>query len=154
MPFPNGSFDLVACCDVLEHVDSPREVVREVSRLLKPGGMFFYDTVNRTWFSKPAFIKIWQDWSFTRCCRENTHVWEKFIKPAELIAIMRVCGLVNREMKGIAPEKKNFPALLRHLRAIKSGRMRNEEMAVALRLSETGDLRLSYMGYAVRQIAG
>jgi 2-polyprenyl-6-hydroxyphenyl methylase / 3-demethylubiquinone-9 3-methyltransferase len=153
IPFPDGSFDLVACCDVLEHVDDLHGVIREVSRSLKPGGVFFYDTVNRTWFSKIALIKIWQDCSITRCCRENAHVWEKFIKPAELIEMLRAVGLIHREMKGIVPERRNFLALLWHLRAIKTGRMRNEEMAAALRLTETGDLRLSYMGYAVKGFA-
>jgi 2-polyprenyl-6-hydroxyphenyl methylase/3-demethylubiquinone-9 3-methyltransferase len=154
MQFPDGSFDLVACCDVLEHVDDLEKVIREVSRLLKPGGVFFYDTVNRTWLSKIALIKIWQDWSLTRCCPRNTHVWEKFIKPVELIAIMQTCNLVHHEMTGIAPKKRNVLMLLRHLRAIKTGKMRNEEMAAALKLSETDDLRLSYMGYAVRQSSG
>lgn len=150
-PFAGGAFDLVTCCDVLEHVNDVGGVVEEISRLLKPGGVFFYDTVNRTWLSKIALIKIWQDWSFTRSCRENAHVWEKFIKPKELVEMMRAHGLVHREMKGIAPETWNYVALLRRLRAIKTGRMRNEEMAAALRLSETEDLRLSYMGFAVRQ---
>jgi 2-polyprenyl-6-hydroxyphenyl methylase/3-demethylubiquinone-9 3-methyltransferase len=154
MPFPDGSFDLVACCDVLEHVDDLEKVIREVSRLLKPKGVFFYDTVNRTWRSKIAIIKIWQEWSLTKCCPRNTHVWEKFIKPAELTAIMQSCDLVHREMRGIAPGKRNFLALLRRLRAIKTGKMRNEEMAAALKLSETGDLRLSYMGYAIRHSQG
>ena len=125
--------------------------MREVSRLLKPGGVFFYDTVNRTWFSKLALIKIWQDWPLTRCCRPNTHIWEKFIKPEELTALMRDCGLVCGDMKGIAPERRNLIALLRSLRAIKTGKMRNEEMAGKLRLTESDDLKLSYMGYAVKQ---
>ena len=153
MPFPDGSFDLVACCDVLEHVDDLEKVIREVSRLLKPGGVLFYDTINRTWRSKIAIIKIWQEWSLTRCCPRNAHVWEKFIKPAELTAIMQSCDLVHREMKGIAPRKRNFLALLRHLRAIKTGKMRSEEMVAALQLSESEDLHMSYMGYAVRQFS-
>jgi len=153
IPFPDGSFDIVACCDVLEHVDDLSKVIREVSRLLKPGGVFFYDTVNRTWFSKLALIKVWQEWPLTRCVRQNVHVWEKFIKPDELIALMRGRGLVHGEMKGIAPERKNLIALLRALRAIKTGKMRNEEMATRLRLTECDDLKLSYMGYAVRQFA-
>ncbi|HYA40640.1 MAG TPA: bifunctional 2-polyprenyl-6-hydroxyphenol methylase/3-demethylubiquinol 3-O-methyltransferase UbiG [Syntrophobacteraceae bacterium] len=151
MPFADGSFDLVACCDVLEHVDDLEMVIREVSRLLKPRGVFFYDTVNRTWLSKIALIKIWQDWSFTRCSPANSHVWEKFIKPAELIAIMQTWNLTHREIKGIAPRRRNFLVLLRHLRAVKTGKMRNEEMATALQLGETEDLRMAYMGYAVRR---
>lgn len=154
VPFADNSFDLVACCDVLEHVEDPAKVLRQVSRVLKPRGIFFYDTVNRTWLSKIALIKIWQDWWITRCCGENVHVWEKFIKPAELDALMRANGLLNREMKGISPKKRNFLALLLRLRAIKTGRMRNADMAAALQLVETSDLRMSYMGYAVKEAAG
>lgn len=151
IPFPDASFDIVACCDVLEHVDDLEKVIREVSRLLMPRGVFFYDTVNRTWFSKLALIKVWQEWALTRCCRENVHVWKKFIKPAELAALMRSCDLVVGGMKGIAPEKRNLIALLRSLRAIKVGKMRNEEMAGKLRLSESNSLKLSYMGYAIKR---
>jgi 2-polyprenyl-6-hydroxyphenyl methylase/3-demethylubiquinone-9 3-methyltransferase len=150
-PFPDGSFDLVACCDVLEHVDDLEKVIGEVSRLLKPGGVFFYDTINRTWLSKIALIKVWQEWSFTRCCPANAHVWEKFIKPAELVAIMRDRGLVHREMKGIAPRKRSFLRMLRIFRAIKGGKMSNEEMAAAIQLVEAEDMSMSYMGYAIRQ---
>lgn len=152
LPFPDASFDLVACCDVLEHVDDPVQVVREVARVLKPEGVFFFDTVNRTWLSKIALIKIWQEWSITRCCPTNAHVWGKFIKPAELTEILQSNGLIVRGMRGIAPKRRNFLALLRHLRAIKTGRIRNQRMATALQLTETGDLKLSYMGYAVKSI--
>lgn len=151
IPFPDSSFDIVACCDVLEHVDDIKKVMGEVSRVLKPAGLFLYDTVNRTWFSKLALIKVWQEWSLTRCCRQDCHVWEKFIRPEELITLMRDHRLVHQEMRGITPEKRNLIALLRSLRAIRTGKMRNEEMTAKLRLKETGDLKLSYMGYALKR---
>lgn len=74
LPFPDGSFDIVACCDVLEHVDDFSLVISEVARTLKQGGIFCYDTVNRTWRSKVALIKINQDWGFTRWAQPNSHV--------------------------------------------------------------------------------
>lgn len=40
LPFDAGTFDVVCCCDVLEHVDDPDVVVREISRVLKPGARF------------------------------------------------------------------------------------------------------------------
>ena len=49
LPFSDGCFDAVACCDVLEHVDDLDKSVSEVGRVLRPGGVFFYETVNRTW---------------------------------------------------------------------------------------------------------
>lgn len=149
LPFPDGSFDFIACCDVLEHVDDLDLVIGEVARTLKAGGIFFYDTVNRTWHSKLLMIKISQEWSFTRWIPPNTHVWEKFIKPAELFAVMNRCGLENRELTGIS-SKKNPLSMLANLRALRTGRLSNREIAAAFALGETEDLRVSYMGYAVK----
>ena len=38
LPFPDDCFDLVFCCDVLEHVRDLAGVVSEISRVLKKGG--------------------------------------------------------------------------------------------------------------------
>ena len=35
-PFPDSSFDLVLCCNVLDHVQDPAVVLKEVSRVLQP----------------------------------------------------------------------------------------------------------------------
>ncbi len=47
LPFPDGSFDLVVATDVIEHVESPRAVVAEAARVLRPGGLLFLATPNR-----------------------------------------------------------------------------------------------------------
>src|SRR6476661_337945 len=62
LPYPDQSFDCVFCCDVLEHVRDLPKVIAEISRVLKPNGVFFYDTLNRTFISKIVAIKIWQEW--------------------------------------------------------------------------------------------
>jgi len=54
LPIASASHDIVICCDVLEHVDAPDKVIAEVARVLKPNGIFFYDTINRTFISKVA----------------------------------------------------------------------------------------------------
>lgn len=38
LPFPDGSFDTVLCTQVLEHVESPSELLAEMARVLRPGG--------------------------------------------------------------------------------------------------------------------
>ena len=38
LPFAGSSFDAVICAEVLEHVSEPPEVLRETSRILRPGG--------------------------------------------------------------------------------------------------------------------
>ena len=47
IPFPDNSFDVIISMDFLEHVTEVQEVVNEISRLLKPGGLFFFHTFNR-----------------------------------------------------------------------------------------------------------
>jgi SAM-dependent methyltransferase len=39
LPFPDGSFDVVWCSEVLEHLFAPLAVLQEVSRVLRPGGI-------------------------------------------------------------------------------------------------------------------
>jgi len=149
LPFPDNSFDIVACCDMLEHVDDFRVVISEAARTLKAGGVFCYDTINRTWLSNVAVIKLSQDWAFTKWLPPDSHVWEKFIKPVELVAVMNRCGLANQELKGISSRKRPL-AMVAKLRALKRGKLSNREVAAAFALYETEDLRISYMGYAIK----
>lgn len=47
LPFPDQSFDVVICDNVLEHLDQPLIVFKEVLRVLKPGGKFLFKTPNK-----------------------------------------------------------------------------------------------------------
>jgi SAM-dependent methyltransferase len=47
LPFENDSFDLVFSIYVLEHVNKPVELVEEIRRVLRPGGIFLALTPNR-----------------------------------------------------------------------------------------------------------
>ena len=66
LPFEAAQFDVVCCCDVLEHVDDVDLVVGEIARVMTPEGILFFDTINRTWRSKLLAIKLAQDWLPTR----------------------------------------------------------------------------------------
>lgn len=46
IPFAGESFDLVVCVWVLEHLRDPSSTLREVRRVLKPGGHFVFLTPN------------------------------------------------------------------------------------------------------------
>jgi len=47
IPYPDASFDVVVSDNVLEHLDDPLSVFREVARVLRPGGIFLAKTPNR-----------------------------------------------------------------------------------------------------------
>ncbi len=147
LPCPDASFDVVACCDVLEHVDDPVLVVREVARVLKPGGMFLFDTVNRTRKSRFALITLWQDLDIIRLREPNVHVWEKFITPEELGALLEKNGMQVGEMRGLAPRANPLALLWTFLR-VRWRRLPNRNLSRAFAFTETADLSVSYMGTA------
>ncbi|MFH1139353.1 MAG: bifunctional 2-polyprenyl-6-hydroxyphenol methylase/3-demethylubiquinol 3-O-methyltransferase UbiG [Pseudomonadota bacterium] len=149
LPFDDQSFDLAACCDVLEHVNDVGRVIGEISRVLKPGGLFVYDTVNRTFLSRIAVIKVMQEWPSTAFAGPNSHVWEKFIKPRELAELFRQNDLVNLETRGLSLGINPLAAWL-YFRRRGRGEISFRELGRRLRFRESGDLRVSYMGCAVK----
>ena len=150
LPFEAASFDVVCCCDVLEHVADVDRVVGEIARVLKPGGVFFFDTINRTWRSKLFAIKLAQDWAPTRLVPRNVHVWEQFIRPRELAASFERHGLPAHEFVGLSPAMNPLAALrtLVALIRLKLRRISFGELGHAVVLGKSGDLSLSYMGFA------
>ena len=48
LPFPNNSFDKILCSEVLEHIPDYKQALKEVDRILKPGGTFAC-SVPRAW---------------------------------------------------------------------------------------------------------
>jgi 2-polyprenyl-6-hydroxyphenyl methylase / 3-demethylubiquinone-9 3-methyltransferase len=71
--------------------------------VLRPGGLYLYDTVNRTRRSKLLVIKIFQEWRPTAFMPPNLHDHAAFIKPAELAALLRSSGLDPGSIVGIGP---------------------------------------------------
>ena len=76
------------CCDVLEHVRDLPKVIGEIFRVTKPGGVFHFDTLNRTFISKPVAIKTWQEWKSTAFVPPRLHEWRRFIRPDELKGLL------------------------------------------------------------------
>ena len=57
MPFSDGAYDSVICSEVLEHVPSPEESIKELIRVLKPGGILA--------LSVPRFLPEWICWQLS-----------------------------------------------------------------------------------------
>ncbi len=86
-----GSFDVISCLEMLEHVPDPASVVAACHTLLKPGGSLFFSTINRN--PKSYLFAIIGAEYILNLLPRGTHDYAKFIKPSELATWARACGL-------------------------------------------------------------
>lgn len=149
LPFPDASFDAVFCCDVLEHVNDLPRVIAEISRVLKPGGIFCYDTLNRTFISWLIAIGILQKWKPWAIMPPNLHLWRMFIKPEELKMLLGQNGLGWQEHRGIKPATSPIRTLS-YLRRRAKGEWNYKDLALRLQLVEGPSTKVMYMGYAIK----
>jgi len=93
-------FDVVLNMEVIEHVADPQALINSCEALLKPGGLMICSTINRN--SKSYLFAIIGAERVMRWLPVGTHVWQKFIKPSELIQIIKNAGLQNNDLKGVS----------------------------------------------------
>jgi 2-polyprenyl-6-hydroxyphenyl methylase/3-demethylubiquinone-9 3-methyltransferase len=149
IPFADATFDLIYCCDVLEHVDDLDKVIAETARVLKPGGVYLFDTINRTWLSKLVVIRLLQEWEATRLVGTNLHDWAMFITPNELCVVMAKHGLQSREFVGINPKGNPLRALLA-FRQLKRGKGSYARIAEQIPMAIGKRTPIQYAGYAIK----
>ena len=149
LPVADGEFDLAYCCDVLEHVADLDAVISETARVLKPEGIFLFDTINRTLASKLLAIKVMQEWRLTRCIDSAIHEWTMFITPKELVVILGHHGLRIGEIVGLGSRSRKPLVLLNLIRANR-GRISYGELSRRLDAGRIRSTSLSYMGYATK----
>jgi len=94
-----GSFDVVTCMEMLEHVPDPASVVQACSTLVKPGGWVFFSTLNRSPWSFVAAI-VGAEYVLNLLPR-GTHEYAKMIRPSELAAFCRQAGLEVLHTRGM-----------------------------------------------------
>jgi len=77
-----GSFDVICCLEMLEHVPDPASAVEACSKLVRPGGSVFFSTINRN-LKAFMFAIVGAEYVLSLLPR-GTHDYKKFIRPSEL----------------------------------------------------------------------
>lgn len=94
-----GSFDVVTCMEMLEHVPDPASTIRACAMLVKPGGHVFFSTLNRN--IKAYLMAVVGAEYILNLLPKGTHEYAKFIKPSELARYVREAGLDVEELIGM-----------------------------------------------------
>ena len=103
-----GAFDVITCMEMLEHVPDPSSIIKAISTMLKPGGMVFLSTIDR---SAKSFLKVIVGAEYImRMLPRGTHHYDQFIKPSELTHTMRDHGINPVKLGGFTynPLLKTF----------------------------------------------
>lgn len=103
-----AGFDHVTCMEMLEHVPDPGSIIAACAKLVKPGGMVFFSTLNRQ--PKAYLLAILAAEHVLQMLPKGTHDFKTFIKPSELSQSARASGLELQGMVGIeySPFTKRF----------------------------------------------
>lgn len=102
-----GSFDVVTCMEMLEHVPDPSSIVKACATLVKPGGHVFFSTINRN--AKAFLFAIIGAEYVLNLLPRGTHEYAKLIKPSELASYCRQASLSLQHTKGL-----QYSPLTRH----------------------------------------
>jgi 2-polyprenyl-6-hydroxyphenyl methylase/3-demethylubiquinone-9 3-methyltransferase len=94
-----GSFDVVTCMEMLEHVPEPARMTATLARLVRPGGSVFISTLNRN--LRSFLLAIVGAEYLLKLIPRGTHEYDRLIRPAELARWARSAGLTLRELAGI-----------------------------------------------------
>ena len=99
-------FDVVVAMEIIEHVADLPLFLREIAGMVRPGGLLFLATMNRT--AKSFALAIVGAEYILRWLPIGTHTWSKFVTPKELeraveatgLAVLDACGMVFNPLFG------------------------------------------------------
>ncbi len=94
-----AQFDIVMALEIVEHVSDVDLFLHSCGRMVKPGGLLFLSTLNRTakaWAMAIAGAEYVLGW-----LPRGTHDWKKFLKPSEAVRGLRGGGIDAQEIVGV-----------------------------------------------------
>ncbi|MBV8192557.1 MAG: bifunctional 2-polyprenyl-6-hydroxyphenol methylase/3-demethylubiquinol 3-O-methyltransferase UbiG [Alphaproteobacteria bacterium] len=94
-----AQFDVVLALEIVEHVADVDLFLTSCVQLLKPNGLLFLSTLNRTakaWALAIAGAEYVLGW-----LPRGTHDWRKFLRPAEVVRTLGAAGVDVQEIVGV-----------------------------------------------------
>lgn len=101
-------FDVIACSEVMEHVEDLEGLIRDSCALLNPGGIYIFSTINQTMMAK--FFALFMAENVLKMVAKGTHSYDMFIKPSRLRGLFSGNDVAIKELKGMtfSPFKMDF----------------------------------------------
>lgn len=93
------TFDIVLNMEVIEHVADADLFMRACAGMVRPGGLMFVATINRT--AKAFALAIVGGEYVLRWLPRGTHSWSKFVRPEELARMLAAAGMSLVEETGV-----------------------------------------------------
>ncbi|MGE0384700.1 MAG: bifunctional 2-polyprenyl-6-hydroxyphenol methylase/3-demethylubiquinol 3-O-methyltransferase UbiG [Gammaproteobacteria bacterium] len=94
-----GSYDLVACMELIEHVPDPAGLVAACAALARPGADIVFSTINR---SARAYLGAVLGAEYLLgLLPRGTHDYARFVRPHELARWLRTAGCEVLDVRGI-----------------------------------------------------
>lgn len=119
------AFDIIICAEVLEHVDDLKGFLKDTISMLKPGGLFFFGTINKT--IRARFLALFVAEDLLGMVPRGTHDYNRFVRPSILKELLEENNVEMMELKG----------------------MSYDPLKLEFRISN--DTSVNYLGYAVKR---
>lgn len=93
------TFDVVLALEIVEHVRDIEAFIETVTSLCKPRGLVIFSTLNRT--PKSFALGIVAAEHILHWVPRGTHKWKKFVRPSEMVKILRYANAEANDIKGL-----------------------------------------------------
>jgi 2-polyprenyl-6-hydroxyphenyl methylase / 3-demethylubiquinone-9 3-methyltransferase len=94
-----ANFDVITALEILEHVDNPVDLLAAAVEKLKPGGLIFISTLDKT--IRSYIEGIWIAERIMSFAPMGTHSWDQFLKPSEIILPLQKMGIEMINISGM-----------------------------------------------------
>jgi 2-polyprenyl-6-hydroxyphenyl methylase/3-demethylubiquinone-9 3-methyltransferase len=147
---PAGTFDVAYLADTLEITPELDRVLEQARLALRPGGVLFYDTVNRTLLARLVYLVVFQGLPLTRIMPPGRYAASRLRGPGELGEALARHGLRNEDVCDFKP--RNPASLLKAVLARRRGAITDEQIPPIVDFVRVpdGSPLVTYLGYARR----